>query len=521
MAHGVATNADAIGFDSSAAFDAELFIITHDGKDPSVAALNGAQTRVSFPHLLLFVGGLFIAGLRRSDKLRPPMCRVHLFVIFLLLALPLVAQTTPGAPETAVQAPTPISSSISQQPTAPPITIESATQAALKQATAYQQAVIDEQTAALDLTQARASLLPRVRDSFTATYNKPIRPGSTDPSFIAANAVREYQNLLGVEGSLDFGARAAIARNRALLAAAHAGTEIARRALVRGVREAYFGLGLATAKRRSAEETLAAAEEFERVTALQQSGGELAEVDVIRARLQTAQRRDDAEQARLQEANALAAMRVLVGIRAPEPLSVADLTPQPSAADVEWFTAEKIGTRPELTQAEQQLRAARSDVGVARAGRLPALTYSVDEGFDAASLHASDIQQHRGYLAMANLNIPIFDWGIGRAKQRQAELHAQAAENQLAMTRRETEQAFRIAHEEALTAVRRVDNARGAVADARRNADISIARYRAGEAPILEVTDALTTLAQQRSNYQQALYDFEIARAHLQEAAGE
>ena len=153
------------------------------------------------------------------------------------------------------------------------MTVQSATQAALQQATAYQQALIDEQTAALDLTQARAALLPRVRSSSTGTFNKPLHPGATDPSFIAANATREYQELLGVEGSLDFGMRAAIARSRALLAAAHAGTEIARRALVRGVREAYFGLGLATAKRRSAEETLAAAEEFERVTALQHTGG--------------------------------------------------------------------------------------------------------------------------------------------------------------------------------------------------------------------------------------------------------
>ena len=52
------------------------------------------------------------------------------------------------------------------------------------------------------------------------------------------------------------------------------------------------------------------------------------------------------------------------------------------------------------------------------------------------------------------------------------------------------------------------------------NVDVSIARYRAGEAPILEVTDALTTLAQQRLNLQQALFDFEVARAQLQEAAG-
>lgn len=399
------------------------------------------------------------------------------------------------------------------------MTMQSATQAALQQATAYQQAVIDEQTAALDLTQARAALLPRVRSSSTATFNKPLHPGSTETSFIAANATREYQELLGVEGSLDFGTHAAIARSRALLAAAHAGTEVARRALVRGVREAYFGLGLATAKRRSAEETLAAAAEFERVTALQHTGGELAEVDVIRARLQTAQRRDDLEQARLQEAEALAAMRVLTGIRAPQPLTVSDLNPQPAIGDIERFT--NSGTRPEITQAEQQLRAARSDIGVARAGRLPSLSYAVDEGFDSPSLRPEDIRQHRGYLATANLVIPIFDWGIGRAKQRQAELKAQAAENLLNITRRDLDQQFAAAHEEALTAIRRVDNARTAVADAGRNVDISIARYRAGEAPILEVTDALTTLAQQRTNYQQALFDFEIARAHLREAAGE
>jgi outer membrane protein TolC len=191
------------------------------------------------------------------------------------------------------------------------------------------------------------------------------------------------------------------------------------------------------------------------------------------------------------------------------------------AADIERFTSAMVAQRPELTQAEQQLRAARSDIGVARAGRLPTLIYAVDEGFDSPSLHTTDIRLHRGYLATATLNIPIFDWGIGRAKQRQAELQAQAAQNRLNITRRDIELQFAAARDEALTAIRRVDNARAAVADARRNLDISIARYRAGEAPILEVTDSLTTLAQQRTNYQQALFDFEIARARLQEAAGE
>src|SRR5205823_9628246 len=125
------------------------------------------------------------------------------------------------------------------------LSVDDAARLALQQASAYQQALLDERTAALELTQARAARLPKLRDSFTATYNKPLHPGSEEPAFIAQNAAREYQNLFGVEGTLDFGMHAAVTRARALLAAAHAGTEVARRALVRGVREAYYGYALA------------------------------------------------------------------------------------------------------------------------------------------------------------------------------------------------------------------------------------------------------------------------------------
>ena len=72
-----------------------------------------------------------------------------------------------------------------------------------------------------------------------------------------------------------------------------------------------------------------------------------------------------------------------------------------------------------------------------------------------------------------------------------------------------------------MTAAERVANARRAVADAQRNVDISISRYRAGEAPIVEATDALTTLATQRLTLQQALFDYQSARVRLLEAVGQ
>jgi outer membrane protein TolC len=402
-----------------------------------------------------------------------------------------------------------------------PLSLADASQRALQQASDYQQALADEEGAALDVTQARAALLPKGRSLSTFTYNKPLMAHSTDPAFIAQNAAREYQSLIGAEGSFDFGLRAAVRRSRELLAAAHAGTEIARRELLRSVRESYFVLALAAAKRHAAEESLRAAEDFEKVTALQHEYGEVADVDAVRARLQTAQRRDDLEQARTQETVASAALRVLVGYQPSETLAVSSLTAEPSIADVERLTPISIMQRPQLVQALAQQRAAREDIAVTRAERLPSLTYSADEGFDSPSLRSDEIRQHSGYLIAATLRIPIFDWGAARAKQRQAEIRAESATLRLTLAQREVEQQDLRAREEAASAVRRAANARAAVADAQRNVDISIARYRAGEAPILEVTDALTLLAQQRLNLQQALFDFEVARAQLQEAAGQ
>ncbi|HYM62876.1 MAG TPA: TolC family protein [Thermoanaerobaculia bacterium] len=410
-----------------------------------------------------------------------------------------------------------------------PLSVDRAIELALAQVSVYQQAVIDERIAAEEVTQARAALLPRARSASTASYNSPVHHPATasdsslNPSFIAQNAVHEYQELLGVTGELDIagGLRAALRKNRALLDAAHAGTQIARRALIRGAREAYYGLALATAKRHAAEQSLAAAEEFERVTALNADAGEVPEIDLIRARLLTAARRDDLDQARSGERIAAAGLRLLTGYGREQAIVVEPLDPAPAPQEVEAISADAIRRRPEFAQIEAQKRAAHAEIGIARAERWPHLVYSLDEGFDSNSFAAAEFRQHRGLLATANLDVPLFDWGASRSKQRAAELRAKSVENQTVLLVRDLDQQFYTARDEALTAARRAENARRALADAEKNDTISIARYRAGEAPILEATDAQATLANQRIVMQQALYDFQIARERLREAAGE
>lgn len=410
--------------------------------------------------------------------------------------------------------------SVAAQQPSQPMSLSAATSAAFEQASSLQQAQIDEATAAEDLRQARAAFLPTLRSAKLFAYSpaKPPAPADTQ-SFIGPNAIREYQALVGFAGDWNFGKSAAVRRARALLQAARAGTAAARRARARGVAEAYYGAAVATEKRSAAADSLAAAKELERVTQLSRNAGEVPEVDLIRARLQTAQRRDDLSQAVQAEVVAYATLGSFLG-RILNPPTIEPLPQTVDVKDVQSLTSDSVSRRPEFAQLEAQARAARDDIRVARADLLPRITYSIDRGFDTPSLVRGELRQHVGNLAVVNIDIPIFDWGAARSRIRQAQLRAKAADVQRLITIGDLRLQFAKARQETLTAAERADNARRALADAERNVTISIARYRAGEAPILEATDALTTRAQQRIVLQQALYDYQVARARLQEASG-
>jgi len=396
------------------------------------------------------------------------------------------------------------------------------------QASTYQSAVLNERIAAEDVRQARAAFLPKLSAPLAYLYTSPAQglpPGEPRaPSFIASDAIGAYEAFASVSGDFDIAGRlrATLARNQALLAAAHAGTDVARRALAQAVVEAYYGLALANAQHRAAEENLAAAEEFERITSLLLSGGEVAAVDLTRAQLQTLSRRDEQERARVNELLTAGALRVLVGYDFERPITTTDLSLSvPTTSEFLSFKVEDVSHRPEFIQFDQQLRAARQDITIARADRLPSLSYAINGGFDTDSMRAPRLHQHTGVSAGISLNIPIFDWGASRSRERQARLRAEAAENERTLAQRGFTEQFYAARAQAASAEGRIRLARDGVTKAQDNLAASIARYRAGEAQIVEVTDAQTTLVEQRSALYQAIFDYQIALSRLRQATGQ
>lgn len=422
--------------------------------------------------------------------------------------------------------PPPVTKSTTPSQTTP-LTLDEALRLADAQASIFQTATLNEGIAGQDVKQAQAAFLPKVSAPLSYVYNTPaigLPPGEPRAaSFINSNAINEYEGLVNVSGDFDIAGklRATVARNRALLAAAHAGTEVARRALAQAVIESYYSLALASAQRQAAEGNLVSAEEFEHITSLLLSGGEVASVDLTRAQLQTLSRRDELERARATEEASAGALRVFVGFEFTNPISTTDLALAiPTHAEDQQFKASEISNRPEFIQFDQQLLAAQQDVKIARAERLPALSYSFNGGFDSDSLRGPHLKEHSGVSAAISLTIPIFDWGVSRSKETQARLRADLAKNERTMALRGFTQQFYAARAQTSSAAKRIDLAREGVTKAESNLASSIARYRAGEAQIVEVTEAQTKLVEQRSALYQAIFDYQVGLARLKHSTG-
>ena len=412
----------------------------------------------------------------------------------------------------------------------PMLARDEAVRLTLAQISTYNQAQLNERLAAEDIRQSRAALYPRLTlnpsyifttPSFSSNSPNAGTPGN--PSFLGANAVNEIQGLVTLSGELDTSGRlrATVRRNRLLLEAARSGTESARRALVGQTDEAYLNLALATAKRRAADENLRIANEFENLTRILVSGGEVAPIDTVRAEIQTGARRDEMSQAQLAEMQAADILRVSVGYAATQQFGVADLlTSVPDTSEVEQLTANLSETRPEIAQLVAEQKAAQEDVKIARAERRPQITYALDGGFISDSLAPQSIYQTTGARATVGVSIPLLDFGASKSRQTQAALRAQAAEQSRIFAERALAQTFRAAVLQATSARDRIRLLGETITKAEKVVEVSTLRYRSGEAPITEVTDAQTTLVQQRAALYQAIFDYQIALARLRQAVG-
>ncbi len=204
------------------------------------------------------------------------------------------------------------------------------------------------------------------------------------------------------------------------------------------------------------------------------------------------------------------AMALLIGTEVPEALVPPALSAQPDALpDLPvGLPSELLLRRPDLLQAEQQLKASTANIGVARAAFYPRISLTATAGSSSASLTELFKAGSGAWSFVPQISLPIFDGGANQANLDSAKAGREIA---VAQYEKAIQTAFREVSDALVqgTAVRDQLLAQRSLVKASEDAwRLSDARYTRG------VDGYLTVLDAQRSTYsaKQALIGTRLAQ---------
>jgi outer membrane protein TolC len=385
----------------------------------------------------------------------------------------------------------------------------------------FRAALTDLDVAHQDTVQSRAQLLPNVNYNMQYIYTQ--GNGTPTGRFLANNGVHEYIAQGNVHQALSPGMFAEYRKTAAAEALARAKAEIATRGLVVTVVQAYYGYVVAQRKYSTAQKAASEAEHFLGISQKLQNGGEVARSDVIKAQIQDNQQQRDLQDALLGMNKTRLDLAVLLFPNFEENFSVVDdlRLPEPLPSFVEVQTA-ATKNNPAIRVALATLRQSNQEVSVAWTAMLPSVTLDYFYGIDANQLAVRDRNGFRnlGYEATATLQLPIWNWGAGVSKIKQADLKRQQAHVELSFAQRRLLADLRSFYEETGTLRAQLELLSQTAELASDSLRLTTLRYQAGEATVLEVVDAQNTLTQARNAYDDGQVRFQVALANLQTLTG-
>ena len=369
-----------------------------------------------------------------------------------------------------------------------------------------------------DTVQSRAQLLPNVNYDMQFIYTQGGR-------YIANNGVHEYVAQGNVHQALSPGMLADYRRVEAAEALSHAKSEIARRGLVVTVVQAYYGYVVAERKYATAQKAASEADHFLGLSQKLQNGGEVARSDVIKAQIQDQQQQRELQDALLAMNKTRLDLAVLLFPNFDQNFSVVDdlRLPDPLPPFVE-VQAAATKNNPEVRVALASLRQTDQEVKVAWAAMLPSVGLDYFYGIDANQFAVRgplpDRVRNLGYSATATLQLPIWNWGAGYSKVKQADLRRQQAHVELSFAQRRLLADLRSFYDETETSRAQLESLGQTAELAADSLRLTTMRYQAGEATVLEVVDAQNTLTMARNAYDDGQVRFQVALANLQTLTG-
>jgi outer membrane protein TolC len=417
------------------------------------------------------------------------------------------------------------------------ITLQDAMERARRFSGQIQSANLTAQLAREDSVQAKAAQLPSVNALNQFIYTE--ANGTASGVFVANDGVHVYnEQALVHEELFSVFRRAEVRRAKAAEAVAAAKRDIALRGLKATVAQDFYAIASAARKVANARTSLQESDQVLEITRKLEQRGEAAKADVIKAQLQQQQHERDLSEAQVTWEKDKVTLAVLIFPDITRDFSaVDDLDNAPPLPGFPEFQTQ-ASTSPEVAAAQAGVMQAKREVDVARYQYLPSFALDFAYGIDANQFTARtdyatpesgrgtlpdylvDNRQNLGYSGQITLNIPLWNWGATRSKVKQAELRAEQAQSDLAMTQKQFKANVTSAYLEAQAAYDQIDSLRSSTDLSAESLRLTLLRYQAGEANILEVVDAQTTLAAARNAYADGLARYRVALANIETLAG-
>lgn len=343
----------------------------------------------------------------------------------------------------------------------------------------------------------RADLLPGV--GATGRYTRSggdNAPGGGGEAYLAQVGVTAFEiDLFGRVRSLN---DAALNRYFATEAAARA----TRVTLIADLAEAWLSYAADASLLQVAQDTVTSAQDSVRLTDARLKGGIAPRTDLRQAQAVLTSAQADVASLRTTVARDLNALQLLLGgpvDAALLPVSIVEASAGLQALPV-GLSSTVLLNRPDVAQAEFQLRAANAQIGAARAALFPTISLTGALGYGSSALSSLFTGGAFSYSVAPNLSYSIFNAGAVRAGVDQSRAQRDAA---VATYERSIQAAF-VETANALARQGTIDDelaARAAGAAAAQDSyALTDARYRGGVDPFLTSLDAQRTLyAAQRS----------------------
>lgn len=248
--------------------------------------------------------------------------------------------------------------------------------------------------------------------------------------------------------------------------------------------------------------------------------GVVAKVDVLRSEVSLA----NAQQQLIQAANnydvAEASLNKIIGTSLDTTLKLKDsLQYTPYENDMQYCLDYASMNRVDLEQGRLAVDAAKGAVKVAKSGFLPKVNASAGEAWGGnGSNWPGDDKENWTVGISASMN--IFDSGVTLSKVHAAEEKLLQAEETYRDTVNSVELEVRSNYLGLREAEKRISTTQVAVAKAEEDFHIAQVRYMAGVGINLDVIDAQVALTEARTNFVNALYDYNTSKIALETAMG-